>query len=164
MPRFLNISKKITQSAVRRLSNDLNESTHHDQLGSWIKIYGNMRQEAGAIAESAVSGTKMDVGLLRAEVKADVGMLRSELTQVKADVASVKADVNDLKADVNDLRKGQIDIHREITNNTRQINNNTRLLLGAMFGTATLFFGANRYLDNQKSREEKPSQAVALVK
>ena len=54
------------------------------------------------------------------------------------------------KSDVNELRKGQVEIHKEMTGNTR-------LLLVAMFGTATLFFGANRYLDDRNQVTPKLS-------
>lgn len=115
-------TSKIAVSSARRL---LSDSSNPDQLSGWIKIYGNMRKEAGEIAETAISSTKIDVAVLRTEVSA----LRTE--------------VNGIKIDVNDLRKGQVEIHK-------QINNSTRLILGGVFGTATLFFAANRYFDENK--------------
>jgi hypothetical protein len=68
---------------------------------------------------------------------------------LRTEVGALKNDVSQVKNDVNDLRKGQIEIHKEMTSNTR-------LLLVAMFGTATLFFGANRYLDDNKSNKVAP--------
>ncbi len=112
--------------SVRRFSNEA-----ETQLETWIKINDRMHIDAAFKAEAAVSGVKTDVAMLRTEVGA------------------LKNDVSQVKNDVNDLRKGQIEIHKEMTSNTR-------LLLVAMFGTATLFFGANRYLDDNKSNKVAP--------
>lgn len=127
---FSRISKQAL-SGMRRFSNQ-----SETQLETWIKINDRMHIEAAAKAESAVSGVKAELAL----VKADVAALRSE----------VKTDISTLKADVNELRKGQIEIHKEMTSNTR-------LLLAGMFGTAALFFGANRYLDDRKQATPKPN-------
>jgi capsule polysaccharide export protein KpsE/RkpR len=127
---FSRISKQALLG-IRRFSNEA-----ETQLETWIKINDRMHIEAAAKAESAVSGVKAELAFVKAElafVKADVAALRSE----------VKTDISTLKADVNELRKGQIEIHKEMTSNTR-------LLLAGMFGTAALFFGANRYLDDRK--------------
>ena len=132
---FVRVTKSSLLNTTRKLSSD-------SEVNSWLKIYGSMRKEAGEIAETAVSSTKLDVAVLRTEV----GAIKTDVAQVKTDVASLRAEV---KADVNDLRKGQIDLHKEMTSNTR-------LLLVAMFGTASLFFGANRYLDDNKGNKVVP--------
>lgn len=123
--------------SVRRFSNEA-----ETQLETWIKINDRMHIDAALKAEAAVSGVKADVAALRGEVKVDVATLRADFSTLRTEVGALKNDVSQVKTDVNDLRKGQIEIHKEMTSNTR-------LLLVAMFGTATLFFGANRYLDDK---------------
>ena len=130
---FSRISKQAL-SGIRRFSNEA-----ETQLETWIKINDRMHLDAAAKAEGAVSGVKAELSV----VKSDVSALRTE-------VNSLKTDINSLKSDVNELRKGQVEIHKEMTGNTR-------LLLVAMFGTATLFFGANRYLDDRNQVTPKLS-------
>lgn len=138
-------TSKQALSGIRRFSNEA-----ETQLETWIKINDRMHLDAAAKAEGAVSGVKADVAALRGEVKIDVAALKSDFSVLRAEVSVLKNDMNTLKSDVNELRKGQIEIHKEMTGNTR-------LLLVAMFGTATLFFGANRYLDDRKQVTPKLS-------
>lgn len=143
---FARVSKQFV-TGIRRFSND----SGHSDLESWIKIYEKMQHEAGAKAESAVSGVKSEIAI----VKSDVYALRSEVT-------SLKTDLNQVKSDVRDLAKGQIEIHKQmsgihdkISNLHNQGVNQTRLILAGGAAIASTFFAANQYVEYLKEEKRK---------
>lgn len=130
---FARVAKQIV-TGVRRFSNE-----SETQLETWIKINDRMHIEAAAKAESAVSGVK------------------AELSVVKSDVAALRYELKEVKADVSKLAIGQVEIHKEINKLHAQSSNQTRLILAGGAAIASAFFAANQYVEHLRHKDTAPT-------
>lgn len=141
---FARVSKQFF-TGVRRFSHE-----SESQLETWIKINKDMHFEAAKKAEEAVSGTKIEVAVLRTEVNS----LKNDVNQVKSDLAAFRTEV---KSEINDLRKGQVEIHKEISRLHDQSSNQTRLILAGGAAIASAFFAANQYVEHLRHKDTAPT-------
>ncbi|EEG78733.1 coiled-coil domain-containing protein [Dethiobacter alkaliphilus] len=114
---------------------------------------------------------KAELGVLKSDVselRGDVGVLKSDVSELRGDVGVLKSDVNGLKGDVstlqtglNNLEKGQAYLQKQLDAVKQQLSRNTEMLYNV--ATKDDIKALNKRIDFTLDKIQKTEEEVYML-